>query len=190
MASVTYWRKPFVLAFNNVTYIMQLYKYQVFFTPYFFNTHELTSSLNVFLTVLYKTTSLHPTALSDKLYNIGISISLMACSSKPWSSNFSFLSFTCSFNSSSKVRQRENSKIGKNIKRGGHYLQQGLVPRFTPLIWKLGLDRASIVGKLKPTAAILEWPLEGVQWRHRKENENSGIFYLKLTNEMCWLDTN
>ena len=30
----------------------------------------------------------------------------------------------------------------------------------------------------------------GVQWRHRKENENSDIFYLKLMDEMCWLDTN
>ena len=32
--------------------------------------------------------------------------------------------------------------------------------RFQQLIWKIGLDRASIVGKLKPTAAILEWPPE------------------------------
>ena len=31
---------------------------------------------------------------------------------------------------------------------------------FRPLILKIGLDRASIVGKLKPTAAILEWPPE------------------------------
>ena len=30
----------------------------------------------------------------------------------------------------------------------------------------------------------------GVQWRYREENENSDIFYLKLTNEICWLDTN
>ena len=29
----------------------------------------------------------------------------------------------------------------------------------------------------------------GVQWRHSKENENSDVFYLKLTNEMCWLNT-
>ena len=28
---------------------------------------------------------------------------------------------------------------------------------FLPLIWKIGMDRESIVGKLKPTAAILEW---------------------------------
>ena len=32
--------------------------------------------------------------------------------------------------------------------------------RFQQLIWKIGLDRASIVGKLKPTAALLEWPTE------------------------------
>ena len=30
----------------------------------------------------------------------------------------------------------------------------------------------------------------GVQWRHRAENENFDIFYLKLTNEMCSLDIN
>ena len=30
----------------------------------------------------------------------------------------------------------------------------------------------------------------GVEWRHRKENENSDIFYLKLMDKMCWLDTN
>ena len=30
----------------------------------------------------------------------------------------------------------------------------------------------------------------GVQWRQRKENENSDILYLKLTNEMCSLDIN
>ena len=30
----------------------------------------------------------------------------------------------------------------------------------------------------------------GVQWRYRNENKNSGIFYWKLTNEICWLDTN
>ena len=59
------------------------------------------------------------------------------------------------------------------------------------LIWKIGLDRASIVGKLKPTygghIGVTTW---GVQWRHREENENSDIFYLTLTNEMCWLETN
>ena len=30
----------------------------------------------------------------------------------------------------------------------------------------------------------------GVQWRHREENENFDIFYLKLTDEMCSLDIN
>ena len=30
----------------------------------------------------------------------------------------------------------------------------------------------------------------GVQWRYRNENRNSDIFYWKLTNEICWLDTN
>ena len=29
-----------------------------------------------------------------------------------------------------------------------------------------------------------------VQCRYRNENKNSGIFYWKLTNEICWLDTN
>ena len=43
---------------------------------------------------------------------------------------------------------------------------------------------------LKPTAAILEWPPEEYKWRHREENENSDVFYLKLTNEMCSVDAN
>ena len=30
----------------------------------------------------------------------------------------------------------------------------------------------------------------GAQWRHSEENDNFDIFYLKLTNEMCWLDIN
>ena len=41
---------------------------------------------------------------------------------------------------------------------------------------KIGLDRAFIVGKLKPMAAILEWPCTwGIQWCHREKNENSDI---------------
>ena len=48
-----------------------------------------------------------------------------------------------------------------------------------------------IVGKLKPTGVILELPPEEYSGVHReKKNENSYIFYLTLTNEMCSLDVN
>ena len=36
----------------------------------------------------------------------------------------------------------------------------------------------------------IEGTIWGVQWRYRNENKNSDIFYWKLTNEICWLDTN
>ena len=45
------------------------------------------------------------------------------------------------------------------------------------LISKIGLDRASIFGKLKPTAAILEGPPEEYSGVTETKNKNSDIFY-------------
>ena len=83
---------------------------------------------------------------------------------------------------------KESWRLPRNARRTSQYYWCSYTIVFST-IWKMGLDRASIVGKLKPTAVILEWP----QWREEdenKENENSDIFYLKLMNKIWWLDTN
>ena len=63
--------------------------------------------------------------------------------------------------------------------------------RVLSLISKIGLDRASIVDKLRPTAAILELrPEEYSACVTEKKMRTLTFFYLKLANEMSSLDIN
>ena len=71
-----------------------------------------------------------------------------------------------------------------------------LVKKKWIVLWVLSTDLKNRTG-----SSIYCWETEAngghigvttwrVQWRHRKENENCDIFYLKLMDEMRWLNTN
>ena len=62
------------------------------------------------------------------------------------------------------------------------------VVTFTDLKNRTGLS--IYFWKTEAKGGHIEGTTWGVQWRYRNENNNSDIFYWKLTNEICWLDTN
>ena len=62
------------------------------------------------------------------------------------------------------------------------------VVTFTDLKNRTGLS--IYFWKTEAKGGHIEGTTWGVQWRYRNENNNSDIFYWKLTNEICWLGTN